>query len=835
MTTHHGGENPHPTSDDDLMVPDEPGHMMTGALPPQQGTGQMPPAGLRELQLPGLQTNTQDTGPAHTTEQKLDELMRMYADLNARFSSERGRRSASMPATKGPKATKPRPFDGSPDKLEAFITGMEAYHYLKRTEFRHDDDRLVDAASNMTGQPQLWIQPYLQAWMDNNFMVDENTDDMFNSWTDYKRKLRTMYGDIDIQAKATRQIETLKMEPYKINEYTTTFQQLMVRTNLQEDLSLRRLYYNGLTEHTKNELVRVPKPTSLQDLMSKAADIDNRFQERAIEKRAGKGHVGHYTQNDSRPRAHENQTRVDKEGDVIMRNAQLTAKTEARKKKQELFKEGKCFNCHKTGHMVKNCPEERKNEYKPPNRGRFNGRGRGRGKDRGGRFSYLDNTTTGKLAMLTSNLADEEALTPEEIMARVAKGRCWICGSVRHLGEYCEANYSQVLVQDSRQAHDAIFIAATRQHGMKPEFKRNFITNIRNNNPNLPVTPSEQLLHDQGKRRSPTNPNIYEDMYENLEELVETFQLLPYSDTQKEATGESDSDDTVIIERPAQLCTTPEWYNCTRDKCIRHRNMKCKTNWWPAALGKEEKKTRKAKFHGVSRQCKDSTHIHDLSYHEKITWQECSDLQQYYKSCPFHWFQKRAIAKIDKAPGHGALALDQCLVKTCATGHHQYEGTHDDIHWQECRDDKCETHYHKKWTHYFPGELHDALSWTECDYIGTCYRHTMQKDLEVQVIPRGTIEKPDTEYNQKCTAIQAWWTCYDKQCRYHIYEKKKCYFPSREHDLLPAGQCYEPGCMAHYDFKLSKKEWPSKRNKQQGLNTRRKWNPCYTHSHIRKN
>jgi hypothetical protein len=362
MTTNVFGSNP-PFDDADLIAPEGP----TTAGPSNPPPSNYPPMGMPEQELRGMYAQNNPLGQPPPAPLTLEQLMMRINQLET-LNNELNDKRLSLRPDHVPriKAKRPEPFDGDTNKLESFLTATDTFFYLEPANFPTDKSKILDTTLNFKGNPAQWIQPYSEKFLTGNYRQGSDVHTLFASWDSFKEATRKMYGNSDIQARAIREIESIKMRSHDIQGYTSRFQQIRARANIEDSLALKRYYYNGLTDFIKHKLSEMEDTADLQDLIDKSTKINSRAYERYMEK---KGITTHQMSNHSQSRA----PRKDHQGDTIMYNARITTDRKSGNgrfkgkndgkwdKKNKLRKEGKCFRCEKLGHLANECPDKLKN------------------------------------------------------------------------------------------------------------------------------------------------------------------------------------------------------------------------------------------------------------------------------------------------------------------------------------------------------------------------------------------------------------------------------------------------------------------------------------------
>ena len=171
--------------------------------------------------------------------------------------------------TKQLKIATPTPFTGERKKLETFLLQMTLYFRFNKALFKREQDKVMYTSYYLQGEAEAWFQPYLKDWVrhcdTNPEDADDNTIELFRSFGKFHTAINLVFGDIDEQRTAKREICRLK-QTKSTADYTAQFKRISVSTNW-DNIALVAQYYHGLKDGVKDEISRGEQPDELHAMM----------------------------------------------------------------------------------------------------------------------------------------------------------------------------------------------------------------------------------------------------------------------------------------------------------------------------------------------------------------------------------------------------------------------------------------------------------------------------------------------------------------------------------------------------------------------------------------
>ena len=255
-------------------------------------------------------------------------------------------------STAAPKSlgSPPEPYDGKPDKAEAFWSALELYFYLNSGMFADDNRRIATALTyfKVRTPAREWAQDKQKTALAAN-PID------FGSWADFKKGYNTHFVPAQSQLQAVQAMYNLWMGGRMFNDWYQEWSTHTLRSGIDKNTKMFAFRKNIPMALHEKIITLHPQPTTLKDLVEKASAFDQVWH---VYRPQTNGRLRGYNAR-ATVLGQEEETQINlfqpKEGDRCPSGNAATVGKVSRQEKDCRFKEKLCFYCGKPGHQVREC------------------------------------------------------------------------------------------------------------------------------------------------------------------------------------------------------------------------------------------------------------------------------------------------------------------------------------------------------------------------------------------------------------------------------------------------------------------------------------------------
>jgi len=262
----------------------------------------------------------------------------------------------------------PEPFDGSPEKLQPFLTAERGYqrnNNMRGTEARicHAIALLKDKEGD-NGGPASWMQPIYKDYLENGEADrDQETNEIFESYTNFEEALTAMFGNPNEEEDAEENLMDLQQMGSAL-KYTVKFRTIASKTEFGNE-ALMVMYKRGLKKEIRREFALRDKDSidTLAKMQEKAIWLDNQmYKQRLIERKNTQRNGANQKKKRQTPQHDDGGPRPMEVDKIEKKDSQKQNTQRGQRKKdpeqQRRFKEGLCLACGKKGHIKKDCTQK---------------------------------------------------------------------------------------------------------------------------------------------------------------------------------------------------------------------------------------------------------------------------------------------------------------------------------------------------------------------------------------------------------------------------------------------------------------------------------------------
>ena len=275
--------------------------------------------------------------------------------------------------SRGLKVNNPEEYRGDRRCTETFLLQCRAYFDANPIKFPTEELRVKYATNLLRGEAFEWFKHIMKDHLLNPEKdQDHDTKQIYGSWGNFEKALRTVYGELDEEKTAELQLQRLTQKG-SAADYAAKFQRLSSKTQWNDE-ALLAAFRNGLKDHLKDDLARLETPPKTMDKMiTTVIRIDNRVYERKLEKMNGRPlFFGHKKNNETSGPKKPYYGPMPMELDAVHRKRQpANSKRQVERAHQkdrtaEKFRElrekrnQKCFNCDQMGHWARDCTKPKR-------------------------------------------------------------------------------------------------------------------------------------------------------------------------------------------------------------------------------------------------------------------------------------------------------------------------------------------------------------------------------------------------------------------------------------------------------------------------------------------
>ena len=299
---------------------------------------------LQQKDIVSVITGAGQYNEKRTAEKRLEEAERKIKQLEEEASVAKGLKTLDIYEDDDEdisiKVAKPEPFDGKPEKAEAFLAACDLVFKTQTKRFAGTKSKVYYVLSYCNqGSALLWKENVLQ---DMRFISDDiaaiQVKDKCDAWPAFKTIFRTLWKGPSARQEAQVELQNIRQGTDSVQEYITRFSLTAKETGFNEETKIV-FFKRGLKDVIKQRIFDSGNiPTSLREWGQRAQTIDTAWRVSQME-RKGTGKPNWENKGRLRFTKPEGQQRERLPPEVY----------------QKRRKEGLCYICGNKGHLAKDC------------------------------------------------------------------------------------------------------------------------------------------------------------------------------------------------------------------------------------------------------------------------------------------------------------------------------------------------------------------------------------------------------------------------------------------------------------------------------------------------
>ncbi|GLB35582.1 putative reverse transcriptase-rnase h-integrase [Lyophyllum shimeji] len=246
----------------------------------------------------------------------------------------------------------PNDFDGDRSKLNQWLQNIRLYLEMNSDVYNTDRKKITFALSFMNGGT---AGPWKETMLDELFALDE-----WGTWKDFVQEIKDAFSAADAAGDARAKLKVLK-QTGTADEYIAEFKVLAAASQIKEDNSLIEYFMDGLQPKLVEKVLGVEKPpTTIKGWYDYASRFDNQW-------RRARAIINRHRQDNKKPSTSSRSYTPPRYVPTRDPNA-MDVDRLSLEEREEHFKKGLCFECHKPGHRAADhkkgtVPEQKKYDF----------------------------------------------------------------------------------------------------------------------------------------------------------------------------------------------------------------------------------------------------------------------------------------------------------------------------------------------------------------------------------------------------------------------------------------------------------------------------------------
>lgn len=244
-----------------------------------------------------------------------------------------------------PKITHPEAFSGQEtDNINEFVNKCSRVFMFDHSRYATAETKIAFAVNLLKGKAYQWYECYED-------LAPEDRPLFCHDWELFKAELKRKFTAVDPREDARLKLVKLK-QTGDVASYQLEFDRLVVRLPEYGDLVRRDMFFQGLNQRVKLELLSPDNYPTYRTLVDRAVRYDRQYNQHNKT-----SYASVTAQGNGNGSSGSSPMEIDGTASASKGGKKLKLSPEERQRRLE---NGLCFGCGKSGHISKDCPSKPK-------------------------------------------------------------------------------------------------------------------------------------------------------------------------------------------------------------------------------------------------------------------------------------------------------------------------------------------------------------------------------------------------------------------------------------------------------------------------------------------
>lgn len=242
-----------------------------------------------------------------------------------------------------PKITHPNPFSNSKkDSINEFVNKCDRIFTFDTRRYGTDAAKIAFASNLLEGEAYQWVECYED-------LPPSTRPAFFATWDLFKAELKRKFTTVDIREASRLGLSQLKQGKRDVASYALDFDRLVARLPEYGDVVRRDLFFGGLKEDIRKEMLSPSEFLTYKDLVDRATKYDRQSSQQS----KGVPFLNTYSS-----AVESGATPMEIDGTSNSNGRRQFSKLTP-VERQNMMDKGLCFSCKEPGHISRDCPTKK--------------------------------------------------------------------------------------------------------------------------------------------------------------------------------------------------------------------------------------------------------------------------------------------------------------------------------------------------------------------------------------------------------------------------------------------------------------------------------------------